>query len=635
MRKVSDFMELSNLTNKNLFVIDCDVTTKEECLRTLTKKLYQEGKITSQQAFLDAVYAREALSATGIEGGLAIPLGKSSCVKEACFAAMTTKKVIYNWDSLDQSNRVKCIFLFAIPENDIDCIHLDILAELMMRISDPSHKKRLLSSKTAEDFYINIGDDSQQSNYFLNFSKTMVAVTACPAGVAHTYMAADALVKAGDELGVKIYVENQSANGIENKLPTEIIRKADVVVFAADVTVRDIERFKHLPQIKVSVVEPIRDGVGVICKALDEAVSCNENKFSLNNSNDITFNKDVLKNSVMTGISYMIPLIIVGGMFGAFASLINTLFDLQHLYNDSNSWIGIFRSVSNDLLGVILIPVLSAYMAYAIGDKTAFAAGYSAGVVSNLINGGFLAGMIGGVLAGYVVLFLKKQFPSKGTMAGFTSFWFYPVFSSFIVVVLMFNFIGKPVSIINGALVLFLTNLSGFNVVVLGIVIGFMVSFDLGGPVNKCAYTFCTGMILEGFLAPYAIFASAKMVSGFAVTFATIIDKKSYSEEEIEIGKSTWILALTGLTEGAIPFMMIDPFNVITSLCIGSAITGGIVAYFNIGLAVPGAGIFSVFMLQSDRLSSLMAISIWFFSAVVGAIVSTSLLILLKGKYKV
>ena len=241
--------------------------------------------------------------------------------------------------------------------------------------------------------------------------------------------------------------------------------------------------------------------------------------------------------------------------------------------------------------------------------------------------------MLGGILAGYVVKFLKRKFPPKGNFAGFVSFWVYPVMGSLIVGALMLLVIGKPVASINKGLTNWLTNLSGTNAIILGIVIGIMVSFDLGGPVNKAAYAFCIGAMANGNYVPYAAFASVKMVSAFSVTAATNLFKKYYKEYEVKIGRSTWILGLAGITEGAIPFMIEDPLRVIPSLCIGSAVTGAIVMNSNIGLSVPGAGIFSLFVLEGSSLFK--AGTIWLGAALIGTVVSTALLIITrKNKLK-
>ncbi len=629
-------MNLSNLTSPALITLGSELTQKADVIAALVKSLYQAGKITSEEEFLKVVYEREALSETGMEAGLAIPHGKSTCVKEASFAVMSTKGIVKDWESLDPSNEVQYIFLLAIPAAEGGSTHLELLAELMQRMSDEDYKQKLFASTSVESFVANLDNTLLAEVEQIDYTKTIVAVTACPAGIAHTYMAAEALVKAGNALGVRVLVEKQGANGIEGRHTAENLENADAAIFAVGVAVKEQDRFAHLPTVKVPVAAPIKDGQAVIQRALDKAKSQPKGTFDASTVADKEDGESLwgtIKDSVMTGISYMIPLIIAGGMIGAFAVLASNAFGLQDLYNDPTSSLGMIRALGSGLLGTLLIPVLAAYMAYSIGDKTALAPGFAAGYAANLIGGGFLAGMAGGLIAGFLVRFLKQKIPAKGTMAGFISFWVYPVLSTTIVALLMFFVIGTPIAWLNTSLVTFLESLGGANAALLGAVIGIMVSFDLGGPVNKAAYTFCAGAIAEGLIMPYAVFASVKMVSGFAISLATMSNGALYDAEEREAGKSTWILALAGITEGAIPFMMRDPLRVMVSLCAGSAITGAIVAGMNIGLDVPGAGIFSIFMLQGAT-NGVMAAGIWFGAAVVGAIISGILLVITRKHKK-
>ena len=442
-------------------------------------------------------------------------------------------------------------------------------------------------------------------------------------------------MKGGEELGVKVYVEKQGANGVEDRHTAQMLRDADAAVFAADVAVKDSERFDHLPVYKTKVAAPIKDAKGVIRGALEKAGREGKGDYAGTDAGNAAAAGEKasvgseIKQAVLTGVSYIIPIIVAGGMINAFAVLIAQGFGLQELYNMDNSWLWLFRKMGGNTLGTLMIPMLAAYMAYSLGDKTALAPGFAAGIAANLINGGFLCGMLGGLVAGYAVRFLRKAVPAKGVFAGFVSFWVYPVFSTLIVGIVMFFLLGKPVAWLNQSLIGLLSAMSGSNAALLGAIIGIMVSFDLGGPVNKAAYTFCVGAMAEGILMPYAAFASIKMVSAFAVTMSTLGFKKYFTKEEQEAGMSTWILGLAGITEGAIPVMMADPVRVIFSLCAGSAVTGAIVAMCNIGLDVPGAGIFSMFLLK-DGLGGMGNALIWFFAAVLGAVISTVILVALK-----
>lgn len=628
-------MDLKNLTNENLITIDLDLNKKEDVIKYLVKQLYDEGKLSSEKDFYNAVLDREALSPTGFEAGLAVPHGKSNAVKEAAFAVAKLKRPISEWESVDENNKVELVFLLAIPTSEAGSTHIELLAELMTRISNEEYKKSLENSKDKHEFYKRLDMTIKEDDINVDkFEKTIVAVTACPAGIAHTYMAAEALVKAGKEMGVRVLVEKQGANGIENRHTNENLKNADAAIFAVDVAVKEVERFGHLPVYKTKVAAPLRDAKAIIKNALKQAEGHQKGTFNEIEEIEekVSFGNEA-KKAILTGISHIVPLIVAGGMIAAFATLIAQGFGLQDVFNAENSWLWMYRKLGSNLLGTLMVPVLSAYMAYSISDKPALGPGFAAGVAANMINGGFLAGMAGGFIAGYTIKMLKRYIPPKGTLAGFISFWVYPVFGTLIVGTLMFFVVGKPVTALNQGLISWLGSMAGTNAALFGAILGIMVSFDLGGPVNKAAYAFCIGAMAEGIIIPYAVFASVKMVSAFGVTFATLLFKKYFNEEEQEVGKSTWLLGLAGITEGAIPFMIADPLRVIPSLCIGSAITGSIVSVFNIGLDVPGAGIFSLFVLKGQPL--LLGMGVWFGAAVFGAVISAALLVITrKSKLK-
>ena len=412
-------MNLKQVTNKNLIFIDCDLNTKKEVIEFLADKLYQGNKIESKEEYLKAVMDREALSETGISDGIAIPHGKSDTVREAAVAIARTKKPVRDWESLEEGNEVTLIFLLAIPASQAGDTHLELLAELMTRAQDEAFLTSLKEAETVDQLYDCLDvqekkEDREQKNY----TKTIVAVTACPAGIAHTYMAAEALVKAGEELGVKVYVEKQGANGVEDRHTAERLRSADAAIFAVDVAVKESERFSHLPVYQTRVAAPIKDGKGVIRAALEKAEHEQKGEYIEEETTEEkkTWSSDI-KQSVLTGISYIIPIIVAGGMINAFAVLLTQGFGLQVIADTEQSWLWCFRQLGSGMLSTIMIPVLSAYMAYSLGDKTALAPGFAAGIAANLIEGGFLCGMLGGLVAGYTVRILRKKLPAKGTLA--------------------------------------------------------------------------------------------------------------------------------------------------------------------------------------------------------------------------
>lgn len=625
-------MLLQNLTLPTLISTKQPFESKDEIIRYLINQLSKAGKLHSEDEFYKAVIAREELSPTGFEGGLAIPHGKSTAVKEAAFAVATLKKPIHTWESIDPANQVELIILLAIPENESGSTHLTLLSELVTRLSNEDYKKSLLQATTNEDLFQCL--DAEQTTEAIaivpKLNKTVLAVTACPAGIAHTYMAAEALVKAGKEIGVDVFVEKQGANGIEDRHTLSLLQKADAVIFATDVAVKNEDRYRHLPKIKTSVASPLRQAKKLLNDALQKSESATKREFisTASDEDDKKSIKTEIKDSILTGISYIIPIIVAGGMTLAAAVLISQAFNLQDVYNAEGSWLWMLRQLGGTLLGTLMVPILAAYMAYSIADKPALGPGFAAGVAANLIGSGFLGGMLGGILAGYFLKLLKNKIKPKGTFAGFISFWLYPVVGTLVVGSIMLFVIGKPLAFLNEGLINWLQGMSGANAIILGALIGAMVSFDLGGPINKAAYTFCIGAMASGNFVPYATFASVKMVSAFSITGATIVGKKHFSKQEQEVGKQTWLLGLAGITEGAIPFMMNDPLRVIPSLIAGSAVTGAIVSYFQIGLNVPGAGIFSLALLKGQPV--LLGAGIWLGAAVVGAAISMILLLVTR-----
>ncbi|MBM7554269.1 PTS 2-O-a-mannosyl-D-glycerate transporter subunit IIABC [Thalassobacillus pellis] len=628
-------MRLQSLTSQDLISTNQSFSTKDETIRYLVHQLYQEGKLHSEEDFYEAVIDREKLSPTGFEGGLAIPHGKSTAVKEAAFAVATMEVPLEDWESIDENNRVELVMLLAIPENEAGSTHLNLLAELMTRMADPAYKARLMEAKTSEQFFTALDHQEEEKKTEQQTpAKKMLAVTACPAGIAHTYMAAEALIRAGQELNVEVTVEKQGANGIEDRHSKKAIAQADAVIFAADVAVKDPDRFSNLPRVTTTVASPLKNARKIIEEAIEKSELAPDRDeydpetFIDEEDDDNKSFKTEIKDSIMTGISHIIPIIVAGGMTLAFAVLVSQAFGLQDVYAEEGSWLWLLRQLGGTMLGTLMVPVLSAYMAYSIADKPALGPGFAAGICANLIGSGFLGGMLGGFLAGYLIKYMKNNLQTTGTFSGFVSFWLYPVVGTLTVGSIMLFVIGEPLAAINNGLINWLEGLSGGNAILLGAILGAMVSFDLGGPVNKAAYTFCIAAMASGNLMPYAAFASVKMVSAFAVTGATIVGKKYFTKPEQEIGKQTWLLGLAGITEGAIPFAINDPLRVIPSLIAGSAVTGGIVAFFGIGLNVPGAGIFSLALLKGQPL--FLAASVWLGAALLGAFISMVLLIITR-----
>ncbi|HAG6303224.1 TPA: PTS 2-O-a-mannosyl-D-glycerate transporter subunit IIABC [Escherichia coli] len=625
--QVRIMMNLTTLTHRDALCLNARFTSREEAIHALTQRLAALGKISSTEQFLEEVYRRESLGPTALGEGLAVPHGKTAAVKEAAFAVATLSEPL-QWEGVDGPEAVDLVVLLAIPPNEAGTTHMQLLTALTTRLADDEIRARIQSATTPDELLSALDDKggTQPSASFSN-APTIVCVTACPAGIAHTYMAAEYLEKAGRKLGVNVYVEKQGANGIEGRLTADQLNSATACIFAAEVAIKESERFNGIPALSVPVAEPIRHAEALIQQALTLKRS-DETRTVQQDTQPVKSVKTELKQALLSGISFAVPLIVEGGTVLAVAVLLSQIFGLQDLFNEENSWLWMYRKLGGGLLGILMVPVLAAYTAYSLADKPALAPGFAAGLAANMIGSGFLGAVVGGLIAGYLMRWVKNHLRLGSKFNGFLTFYLYPVLGTLGAGSLMLFVVGEPVAWINNSLTAWLNGLSGSNALLLGAILGFMCSFDLGGPVNKAAYAFCLGAMANGVYGPYAIFASVKMVSAFTVTASTMLAPRLFKEFEIETGKSTWLLGLAGITEGAIPMAIEDPLRVIGSFVLGSMVTGAIVGAMNIGLSTPGAGIFSLFLLHDNGAGGVMAAIGWFGAALVGAAISTAILLM-------
>ncbi|EEV6118334.1 PTS 2-O-a-mannosyl-D-glycerate transporter subunit IIABC [Escherichia coli] len=625
--QVRIMMNLTTLTHRDALCLNARFTSREEAIHALTQRLAALGKISSTEQFLEEVYRRESLGPTALGEGLAVPHGKTAAVKEAAFAVATLSEPL-QWEGVDGPEAVDLVVLLAIPPNEAGTTHMQLLTALTTRLADDEIRARIQSATTPDELLSALDDKggTQPSASFSN-APTIVCVTACPAGIAHTYMAAEYLEKAGRKLGVNVYVEKQGANGIEGRLTADQLNSATACIFAAEVAIKESERFNGIPALSVPVAEPIRHAEALIQQALTLKRS-DETRTVQQDTQPVKSVKSELKQALLSGISFAVPLIVAGGTVLAVAVLLSQIFGLQDLFNEENSWLWMYRKLGGGLLGILMVPVLAAYTAYSLADKPALAPGFAAGLAANMIGSGFLGAVVGGLIAGYLMRWVKNHLRLSSKFNGFLTFYLYPVLGTLGAGSLMLFVVGEPVAWINNSLTAWLNGLSGSNALLLGAILGFMCSFDLGGPVNKAAYAFCLGAMANGVYGPYAIFASVKMVSAFTVTASTMLAPRLFKEFEIETGKSTWLLGLAGITEGAIPMAIEDPLRVIGSFVLGSMVTGAIVGAMNIGLSTPGAGIFSLFLLHDNGAGGVMAAIGWFGAALVGAAISTAILLI-------
>ncbi|EFH9351997.1 PTS 2-O-a-mannosyl-D-glycerate transporter subunit IIABC [Escherichia coli] len=625
--QVRIMMNLTTLTHRDALCLNARFTSREEAIHALTQRLAALGKISSTEQFLEEVYRRESLGPTALGEGLAVPHGKTAAVKEAAFAVATLSEPL-QWEGVDGPEAVDLVVLLAIPPNEAGTTHMQLLTALTTRLADDEIRARIQSATTPDELLSALDDKggTQPSASFSN-APTIVCVTACPAGIAHTYMAAEYLEKAGRKLGVNVYVEKQGANGIEGRLTADQLNSATACIFAAEVAIKESERFNGIPALSVPVAEPIRHAEALIQQALTLKRS-DETRTVQQDTQPVKSVKTELKQALLSGISFAVPLIVAGGTVLAVAVLLSQIFGLQDLFNEENSWLWMYRKLGGGLLGILMVPVLAAYTAYSLADKPALAPGFAAGLAAHMIGSGFLGAVVGGLIAGYLMRWVKNHLRLSSKFNGFLTFYLYPVLGTLGAGSLMLFVVGEPVAWINNSLTAWLNGLSGSNALLLGAILGFMCSFDLGGPVNKAAYAFCLGAMANGVYGPYAIFASVKMVSTFTVTASTMLAPRLFKEFEIETGKSTWLLGLAGITEGAIPMAIEDPLRVIGSFVLGSMVTGAIVGAMNIGLSTPGAGIFSLFLLHDNGAGGVMAAIGWFGAALVGAAISTAILLI-------
>ncbi|MEG5549709.1 PTS 2-O-a-mannosyl-D-glycerate transporter subunit IIABC [Enterobacter wuhouensis] len=628
-------MNLTTLTHPSAVCVQAQYASRDEAIRQLAARLASLGKITDGDAFIAEVFHRETLGPTALGEGLAVPHGKSSAVAEAAFAVATLGQPL-EWEGVDGPEKVELIVLLAIPPAEAGSTHIQVLTELTSRLADDALRARVMAATSAEDLLAALEDAPQDDavKTLIN-APTVVCVTACPAGIAHTYMAAEYLEKAGRRLGINVVVEKQGANGIEGRITPQQLKAARACIFAAEVAIKEGERFNGIPAISVPVAEPLRHAEALIERALALPSSPDDRPVQGEKKSV----KTELKQALLSGISFAVPLIVAGGTVLAVAVLLAQMLGLQHLFDQENSWLWMYRKLGGGMLGILMVPVLAAYTAYSLADKPALAPGFAAGLAANMIGSGFLGAVAGGLIAGYLMRWVKNHIRLNNRYNGFLTYYLYPVIGVLGAGSLMLFVIGEPVAWINNALTAWLNGLSGANALLLGVILGFMCSFDLGGPVNKAAYAFCLGAMANGVYGPYAIFASVKMVSAFTVTASTMLAPHLFKQFEIETGKSTWLLGLAGITEGAIPMAIEDPLRVIGSFVLGSMATGAIVGAMGLGLSTPGAGIFSLFLLHHAGMGGAIAAAGWFGAALAGTAISTLILLIWRrqavkrGKY--
>lgn len=625
-------MKISELLDLRSIELNVSVNTKDEAINKLVDLMCASEKISDKKAYKKGILAREALTSTGIGEGIAIPHAQDASVKKAGLAAMTVPGGV-DYDSLDKQP-AHLFFMIAAPE-DGGSLHLQALAKLSALLMDEDFRKELLNAQTAQEFLSVIDKkealkDQQENNTNNNQGYKVLAVTACPTGIAHTFMAAENLTKAGAAMGYLLKAETNGSEGIGNALTAEEIAAADGIIIAADKNV-EMARFDGKPLLSVSVTEGIRHPEELINKIRNGQApvyhASHEEKVAVNSSGGA---RDIYKH-LMNGVSHMLPFVVGGGILIALAFLVDSFY-YQSIGKAFDGNFGSLHPIANLLKAKIggvafgfMLPVLSGFIAMSIADRPGLAVGFVGGSIAASGKSGFLGALAAGFLAGYLVNLLKKVCKNMPhSLEGTKPILIYPVFGILLIGIAMVYVIEPVVGAINTGLTNGLNSLGNMGIL-LGLILGGMMSIDMGGPFNKAAYVFGTAQLAADTQMGYKIMASVMvggMVAPCAIALATILFKNKFTKEERESGPTNFIMGLAFITEGAIPFAASDPIHVLPACIAGSALSGALSMAFGATLMAPHGGIF-VFPVVGNALLYLVAL-------IAGTILAAVLLGLLK-----
>ena len=617
------------------------VTGKNEALDAMVALMAKSGKINDVEKYRKGVYAREEEGTTGIGEGIAIPHCKSDAVSKPGLAAMVIKDGV-DFDALD-GEKVSLIFLIAAPNTE-DNVHLDVLSKLSVLLMDENFTSGLRNAKTVEEFLSVIDraeaekdaeEEKKNSADTKNAAeekttengKLILAVTGCPNGIAHTYMAAENIEKKAKELGCRVKVETRGSGGAKNVLTKAEIAEAACIIVAADTQV-PMDRFAGRPVIQCKV----SDGISKAEELLDRALNGNVPLYQAK-GNGQTADSEEESDSVghqiykhlMNGVSHMLPFVIGGGILIAIAFLIDGFaVDLNSLPFDERSNFGtitpmaaMFKSIGGVAFGFML-PILAGFIAMSIADRPGLAVGFVGGAIAANGTSGFLGALVAGFAAGYLVRLLKKLFEKLPEgLEGIKPMLLYPVIGIFLIGVIMTYVVEPPIGALNVMINNGLNSMNGAKAILLGALLGGMMSVDMGGPVNKAAYVFGTASIAAGNYNIMAAVMVGGMVPPLAIALATMFFKNKFTEEERKAGPTNIVMGLSFISEGAIPFAASDPLRVLPSCIIGSAVAGALSMAFNCTLMAPHGGIF-VFLTVGHPLLYLISLAV---GSVVGCVI--------------
>ena len=634
-------MKIRDLLAVESIDLNGKVTGKNETLDAMVALMAKSGKINDVEKYRKGVYAREEEGTTGIGEGIAIPHCKSDAVSKPGLAAMVIKDGV-DFDALD-GEKVSLIFLIAAPNTE-DNVHLDVLSKLSVLLMDENFTSGLRNAKTVEEFLSVIDraeaekdaeEEKKNSADTKNAAeekntengKLILAVTGCPNGIAHTYMAAENIEKKAKELGCRVKVETRGSGGAKNVLTTAAIAEAACIIVAADTQV-PMDRFAGRPVIQCKV----SDGISKAEELLDRALNGNVPLYQAKGSGQAADSEEEsdsvghqIYKHLMNGVSHMLPFVIGGGILIAIAFLIDGFaVDLNSLPFDERSNFGtitpmaaMFKSIGGVAFGFML-PILAGFIAMSIADRPGLAVGFVGGAIAANGTSGFLGALVAGFVAGYLVRLLKKLFEKLPEgLEGIKPMLLYPVIGIFLIGVIMTYVVEPPIGALNVMINNGLNSMNGAKAILLGALLGGMMSVDMGGPVNKAAYVFGTASIAAGNYNIMAAVMVGGMVPPLAIALATMFFKNKFTEEERKAGPTNIVMGLSFISEGAIPFAASDPLRVLPSCIIGSAVAGALSMVFNCTLMAPHGGIF-VFLTVGHPLLYLISLAV---GSVVGCVI--------------
>lgn len=625
-------MKITDLINIEAIDLNVRAFSKEDVIKKAIDLMSKNGNILDLNEYEKLVFNREQEGTTGIGKEIAIPHGKGNCVSKPGVSAMVIPDGV-NFNSLDGKD-VKLLFLIAAP-NTKDNVHLNVLSKLSSLLMNENFRNKLLYAKSKEEF-LKIIDDTEsmqeKSKKDENEDYELLGITACPTGIAHTYMAAEGLENAGNEIGHKIKVETQGQSGAQNILTDEEIKKAKAIIIAADVNV-DLSRFDGKKVLRTGVTDGIRRPKELIYKALNDDIPIYNKKGNIEENNENN-GKSVYKH-LMSGVTHMLPFVVGGGILIAIAFLLDDYSINPSNFGMNTPIAAFFKTIGGVAFDFMLL-ILSGYIAMSIGDRPGLVVGFVGGAIAKagttfsslsnpeevLVSSGFLGALLAGFIGGWVILFLKKLFNfMPKSLEGIRTILIYPVAGILLIGIIMI-LINPVVSAINTGLNNFLFSLSGVNKVILGAILAGMMSVDLGGPVNKAAYTFGTGMLAEGHYEIMAAVMIGGMIAPLAIALIATFFPKKLPKKERQAGLLNYIMGLSFISEGAIPFASADPLRVLTSCVIGSGVAGAMSMAFNCTLMAPHGGIFVLPLIGNWG---------WYLiSLIVGSIVSMAIMAGLK-----